>query len=92
MKRIFTLMMAICLVAGMATAQESNGKPQRPNGEQMTKMKIKKMVKYVVTDADIGHRAGKYSKIRAESSTHQHCAILGTFLRKLTQLQQLCAI
>ena len=50
MKRVFTLMMAICLVAGMATAQESNGKPQRPNGEQMTKMKIKKMVKNLALD------------------------------------------
>ena len=43
-------MMSICLVAGMATGQESNGKPQRPNGEQMTKMKIKKMVKNLALD------------------------------------------
>lgn len=50
MKKIITAVMALCLIAGVAMAQEQGERPQRPNKDQVTKMKVNKLVKNLALD------------------------------------------
>lgn len=50
MKRVLAIVMLVSLLATVSVAQERGERGQRPNKEQMSKMKIRRMVKELALD------------------------------------------